>query len=76
MDHLISKHLIGNSAYQQLCLPIKTTQAKNRIIVDELSSGGPDTLEEFCAILKKNRGTKYIADHLEKGTYLTNRAYT
>ena len=73
IDHLISKRLIGDSAYQQLRLPIKTTQDKNRTIVDELCSGGPGVFEEFCAILKKNRRAKHIADYLERGT---NRAYT
>ena len=69
VDHLISKHLIGDSARQQLSLP-KTTQEKNRIIVDELSTGEPDTLEKFCTILKKNIRTKHISDKLEKGTYM------
>ena len=69
VDHLISKHLIGDSARQQLSLPSKTTQEKNRIIVDELSTGGPDTLEKFCTILKKQSRKKHIADRLEKGMY-------
>ena len=68
MDILLSKHLIEDSAYQQLRLPIKTTQDKNRTIVDELCSGGPGVFEEFCAILKNKKRTKHIADHLEKGT--------
>ena len=70
MDHLISKHLIGDSTYQQLRLSNKTKQEKNRIIVDGLSSGGPGTLEKFCVILKENKITKHIADHLKKGTYV------
>ena len=68
MDQLISQHLIGCSAHEQICLPMKTTREKNRTIVDELSTGGPGTLEKFCAALKKSRRTKHIADHLEKGT--------
>ena len=71
VDHLISKHLIGDSARQQLSLP-KTTQEKNRIIVDGLSKGGPDALEKFCVILKKNSRTKHISDRLEEGTYIHN----
>ena len=73
VDHLISEHLIGDGASQQLQLPIKTAKDKNRIIVDELSIGGPGTFEKFCMILKKNRRTEYMADALEKGT---KRAYT
>ena len=67
VDIMISKRLIGDSASQQLCLPIKTTKERNRIIVNELSRGGPGAFEKFCAILKKNRRMKHIADHLEKG---------
>ena len=67
VDHLISKHLIGQSAQQQLGLLVKTPQEKNRIIVDELSNGGPDTLKKFCEILKKNGRKKHIADYLKKG---------
>ena len=72
-DHLISKHLIGENASQELGLPIKTAQEKNRTIVNELSIGGPDTLDKFCEILKKNSRTKHIADKLEKGTYVCIR---
>ena len=67
VDHLISKHLIGQCAKQQLGLLVKTPQEKNGIIVDELSSGEPDALKKFCEILKKNGKTKHIADHLKKG---------
>ena len=69
VDHLISKGLIGDSAQQRLCLPINTLKDKNRIIITELRSGGPDTFGNFCEILKKSSLTKHIADHLEKSTY-------
>ena len=69
VDHLISEHLIGNSARQKLSLD-KTKDEKNRIIVDELCSGGPDTFEKFCVILKKNSITKHIANRLENGIYV------
>ena len=69
VDHLISKHLIGDSARQELILD-KITMEKNRIIVDELCSGGPDTFKKFCGILKENSRTKHIADRLEKGMYV------
>ena len=70
VDHLISEHLIGENARQELGLYIKTAQEKNRTIVNELSIGGPDTFEKFCEILKKNSRTRHIADQLEKGTYI------
>ena len=69
VDHLISKRLIGENAKQELSLPNKTPQEKNRIIVDQLSTGEPDALEKFCVILKKDSRTKHIADRLEKGVY-------
>ena len=67
VDHLTSQRLIGDSAREQLSLSIKTAKEKNRTIVDELSTGGPGTLEKFCTVLKKSRRTKHIADHVEKG---------
>ena len=67
VDCLISKRLIGQSAKQQLGLHVTTPQEKNRIIVDELSSGRPYAFSIFCEILKKNGRTKHIADHLKKG---------
>ena len=70
LDHLISKHLIGENASQELGLPIKTAQEKNRTIVNELYIGGPDTFGKFCEILKNTSRTKHIADHLEKGMYM------
>ena len=75
MDHLISKHLIGDSARQELSLP-KTPQEKNRIIVDQLFTGGPDAFEKFCMILEKNSRTKHIADRLEEGMYNMCICYT
>ena len=67
VDELISHDLLGESARQQLRLPIKTTMEKNRIIVDEVSSGRPGALESFCSVLKKNRVKRYVGEKLEKG---------
>ena len=76
VDKLITKHLIGESNRQQLFLPVKTRQEKNRIIVEELRTGGPDTYKKFCEILKESSATKHIADKLEKGTYLATYSLT
>ena len=70
MDDLISKQLIGQNALEQLKQPTMVAKERNRIIVDELYNGGADTLERFCEILKENRGTKFMADKLEKGIRL------
>ena len=70
VDILISEHLIGRTASNQLNLPTKTKQEKNRITVDELFSGGPDTYEKFCGILKKISTVKHIADKLEEGSHI------
>ena len=64
---LISKHLIGQSAGQQLSNPMKTTKEKNKIIVDELCKGGRNTFGKFCEVLRDNRKTKFMADKLETG---------
>ena len=68
IDDLTVKQLISPSACGRLKKSSKTAKRKNRIIVDELTNGGPDTLEKFCEILKENRGTKFMADKLEIGT--------
>ena len=68
VDQLVTERLIGNSAYEKLCLQ-KPTSEKNRIIVDELSRGGPGTFEKFCVLLKKNWRTKHVADQLERGVF-------
>ena len=71
-DRLISERLIGDNAREQLFLPIKTQKEKNRIIVDELSRGGPDAFQKFCRILGRNSRTKHIADHLDNGNSTTH----
>ena len=38
---------------------------KNRIVVDQLSTGGPGTLVKFCKILKDKR-QMFLAEQLEK----------
>ena len=68
-DHLVSKHLVGQSAYESLNLKAKTSAEKNRIIVDELCRGGVGTLEEFLVILKGASKTIFVAEKLENGMY-------
>ena len=68
IEDLTIKLLISPSTYERLKQSAETAKRKNRIIVDELANGGPDTLEKFCEILKENRGTKFMADKLEIGT--------
>jgi len=69
-DHLVSKHLVGQSAYECLNLKVKTSTEKNRIIVDELCRGGIGTLEKFLLILKGESKTMFVAEKLESGKYL------
>lgn len=66
-DHLVSKHLVGQSAYESLNLKVKTTAEKNRIIVEELCRGGIGTLEKFLEILKSAKKTAFVAEKLEEG---------
>ena len=67
IDSLVTEHLIGDTIRQQLSLPGKTTQEKNRDIIEELCRGRPGTYKEFCGILMKKKTTNHIADKLEKG---------
>ena len=69
-DHLVSKHLVGHSAYESLNLEVKTSAEKNRIIVDELCRGGIGTLEKFLLILKSASKTMFVAEKLESGKYV------
>ena len=69
-DYLIIEFLIGKSCSEQLGCKNMTITEQNRIIVDELTTGGPGTLEKFCTILRKNRRHKTLADYLEEGTSL------
>jgi len=64
VDELIQSSLVGPSAAQQLQLN-KTQQEKNRIIVEQLSKGGPGTLVQFCEILRSRKRQVYIAEELE-----------
>ena len=72
MDDLTNKQLISKDACRQMKTSIKSVKEKNKVIVDELSNGGPNTIEKFCEILKENRGTKFMADKLERGKQVTS----
>jgi len=58
---------VGHSAREQLNSHYKTPSEKNRIIIEEVSSGERGAVDKFCDILKKNRRTNYVGDKLEKG---------
>ena len=72
MDHLIAAKLVDESVGQKLSLMCFTPMEKNRMIISSLSTGPPDTLKKFCAILRKVKKYSYIADELEKGTRCVN----
>ena len=48
-----------------------TRMEKNRIIVDQLSIGGPGTLEKFCKILEGKRQI-FIAEQIKKSEFSYN----
>jgi len=62
IDELIESNLVGEAAAQKLKLE-KTRQEKNQIIVDQLCTGGPGTLTQFCKILRRTRQA-FIAQKL------------
>ena len=66
IDELIQKDLIGRHAAERLQLTGMTRTDKNRIIFDQLSTCGPDGLEEFCEILRSKKRQSFIVQQLEK----------
>ena len=72
IDELIQSRLIGGSASQRIQLAGLSRIEKNRIIVEQLNTCGPGTLEEFCGILRRCGRQSFIADQLEKGKSILN----
>jgi len=66
IDKLIEERLLSESAAQRAQLPPVTKAEKNRIIVEQLMTAGPDALEIFCQMLRKKKKQVYIAEKLEK----------
>jgi len=62
-DALIQAELLSVEKVQLLTA---TRKEKNRIITDQLTIGGPGTLEKFYEILKGNKRLAFIAEELEK----------
>ena len=74
IDELIQSRLIGRNAAQRVQLVGVSRVEKNRIIVEQLNTCGPGTLEVFCGILRRCRRQSFIADqledHLEKSRFI------
>ena len=66
-DQLIQEGMLGKNAAQQVQLHAKSRMEKNRTIIDQLTIGGPGTLQKFCDILKGNKRLAFIAEKLEMG---------
>ena len=66
IDELIQEKLIGQNAAQRVFLPTSSREEKNRIIVEQLTSSGPGTLNKFCKILKNTGRLDFIAKELGK----------
>ncbi|XP_065905041.1 uncharacterized protein [Dysidea avara] len=66
IDDLISQKLVGNYAKQQFGLLVTDTNAKVRIIVDELERSPPGFLKEFCEVLKRSRTQDHVVQELQK----------
>ena len=63
---LFQAHIIGRHAMQQLQVLGMSRRDKSQIIVDQLNTAAPGSLEKFCNILKKGGRQTYIADQIEK----------
>ena len=66
IDELIQSRLIGANAAQRVQLVGVSRVEKSRIIVEQLSTCGPGSLEVFCGILRRCGRQSFIADQLEK----------
>ena len=66
IDELIQARVIGEHAAQRVQLVGVSRVEKNRIIVEQLDTSGPGTLEVFCGILRKRERQVFIAEQLEK----------
>jgi len=66
IDQLIQEGLMGRDAAQRMQLMGTSAVDKNRIIVQQLTTAGPGTLERFCTILRANRKQSFLADLLER----------
>ena len=69
IDELIQERLMGRSATQRVQLAGTSRGDKNRIIYDQLTIAGPDAVNKFCKILRKNKRQIFIAERLEKCEY-------
>jgi len=69
VDELIQKRLLGRSGAQRVQLPGTSREEKNRIICEQLTTAGPDALNKFCEILRKNKRQTFIAERQEKCEY-------
>ena len=59
--------MIGRNAAQRVQLVEMSRADKNRIVIDQLSTAGPDAVTKFCELLKRNERQAFIAKKLEKG---------
>ncbi|XP_065888158.1 protein NLRC3-like isoform X3 [Dysidea avara] len=66
IDELIQERLMGRSAAQRVQLADKSRVDQNRIICQQITTAGPDALNKFCIILRKNKRQAFIAERLEK----------
>ena len=64
--------MLGKNAAQQVQLHVTSRMEKNRTIIDQLTIGGPGTLQKFCEILRNNKRLAFIAERLEIGKWLAS----
>jgi len=75
-DQLIQEGMLGKNAAQRAQLHLTSRMEKNQTIVDQLTIGGPGTLQKFCDILKSNKRLTFIAEKLENGKSFASMLYT
>ena len=74
-DELIQARLLSRNSAQQVQLLTLSREEKNKIIIDQLTTGGPGTLEKFCEILRNNKRLAFIVEEMEKCECLCSYVY-
>ena len=75
IDELIQARVIGKNAAQRVQLVGVSRVEKNRIIVEQLETSGPGTLEVFCGILRRHPRQVFIAEQLETCKFTITRGW-
>ena len=68
--------MIGENAAQKITQPMGwSSEAKNRITIDQLSMSGPGAARKFCEKIRRKKRQTFIAEKLENYRYYSLCSY-